>query len=66
MAFWNNKCVYCGDIIETIGLDRIDSAKGYELENIQPCCTFCNSMKSNKNEKDFLNQCKKIINYKNK
>ena len=49
-------CVYqctstsdSGEIIR-IGLDRIDSNKGYTIDNVQPCCARHNLFKS-----DFLN-----------
>jgi hypothetical protein len=37
-------CSYCQFALpETgIGLDRIDNAVGYSLENVVPCCTECN------------------------
>lgn len=28
------------------GIDRIDNSKGYQLNNIVPCCTKCNNMKN--------------------
>lgn len=31
-----------------IGLDRIDSSKGYVPGNVQPCCKECNRIKSDK------------------
>ena len=41
----NQKCYYCNED-EYIGIDRIDSKKGYTLENCVPCCKFCNLMKN--------------------
>lgn len=43
--YCNNKKGYAGH-----GLDRIDSLKGYTLENVVPCCRVCNILKSNKDE----------------
>ena len=45
-----NKCHYCSNPLPLAGygLDRKDSAKGYNLENCVPCCKDCNSIKSNK------------------
>ncbi len=64
--FWQQPCGYCGDKIDTIGLDRIDSSKGYEIKNVISCCWICNDMKKAKSQKDFIEQCEKIIkNYKN-
>ncbi len=44
-----NKCSYCfGPLPETkVGLDRKDNFKGYTLENVVPCCRYCNQMRSN-------------------
>lgn len=38
-------CVYCGFNDGIVGIDRIDSDKGYEEDNIVPCCKVCNYMK---------------------
>ncbi len=62
-SFWKKPCSYCGDDIETIGIDRIDSSRGYELKNCKPCCSDCNRMKMDLSEKDFLSLIKKINNY---
>lgn len=62
-TFWQKSCYYCGDKIETIGLDRIDNSKGYNLDNIVSCCKMCNKMKLNYSEKDFINHCKKITDF---
>lgn len=60
-TFWQKPCSFCGDPIETIGLDRIDSSKGYISGNCQPCCTTCNVMKWTQTEEEFLEHCKRII-----
>ena len=54
MTFWQKPCVYCGAEIETIGIDRINPLEGYVLENLVPCCSFCNIMKRNMNADVFL------------
>lgn len=58
----NNQLVYNG-------LDRIDSSRGYELDNVKSCCITCNTMKLDLSEEAFkkhivqlykhyiLNQC---------
>ncbi len=61
LTFWQNPCTYCGDIIETIGLDRIDSNQGYILNNIVPCCTICNKIKYTENVIDFKSRIQRII-----
>lgn len=68
-----DNCVYCGnqatkrktvsyrDECEEInGIDRIDSTKGYTIDNCVSCCSKCNLMKSNFTKEDFLNHISKI------
>lgn len=61
--FWQKSCTYCGSEIPTIGIDRVDSSKGYIEGNIVSCCTMCNYMKRNYDTDTFLDQCFKITNY---
>lgn len=35
------------------GIDRLDSNKGYTLDNVVPCCKTCNLAKHVMNEKEF-------------
>ena len=60
MFFWQKPCSYCGDAIQTVGLDRIDNSKGYIQYNVAACCGLCNHMKYNLSLHDFLVRCKKI------
>lgn len=60
---WNKQCVYCGDTINGIGIDRIDSLKGYTEDNVVTCCSMCNTMKLNYRKEEFIEHCKKISNY---
>ena len=68
-----NKCYYCGTEPKQIydkksingafiynGIDRIDSLKGYELNNVRSCCKQCNYLKTNYSEKEFLTIIKNI------
>jgi hypothetical protein len=64
-SFWQLPCAYCGDNIETIGLDRLNSQEGYRIDNVVPCCTRCNRMKSDMDCKEFIEHCRKIICNKN-
>lgn len=43
------KCFYCeGPLPETkVGLDRKNNNIGYTLDNVVPCCRYCNQLKSN-------------------
>lgn len=62
--FWkNSNCTYCGDFIDGLGLDRIDSNKDYSIDNITPCCTICNRMKLDLDKETFINKIKQIIKY---
>ena len=45
------------------GIDRLDSALGYSMNNVVSCCTICNRMKLDLGFEEFSNQAKKI--YKN-
>ena len=45
------------------GIDRINSSHGYTKDNVRSCCYTCNAMKSDHNDKDFLNHIKKIYDY---
>ena len=59
-----NPCYYCGGYIlgkSGYGVDRVSTSKGYLLDNIVPCCGFCNKMKLNHTESEFIEQCKKIV-----
>jgi hypothetical protein len=58
-------CYYCKkyDETEVIGIDRIDSFKGYATGNILPACEICNSMKKQLTMKEFANHIS--ILYKN-
>ena len=43
-------CFYCdGDISKESGsgLNRINNTKGYEVENVKPCCWVCNRIMNN-------------------
>ena len=48
------------------GIDRVESAQGYSINNCVPCCYTCNSMKLNYLKDDFLKQCIKIVDNINK
>lgn len=60
----NKNCYLCNDFYKIIGIDRIDSKKGYVKNNCLSCCTDCNYAKLNTPLKDFYKLVEKI--YKNK
>lgn len=62
-----SNCFYCGcepsNVIDDkpcygeyiyTGIDRIDSSKGYTLDNVVPCCGRCNYAKLDAPQQDFL------------
>lgn len=63
LKFWQKPCYYCGEKLETIGLDRVNNNLGYKLDNIVSCCKWCNQMKLNHTQNDFIEHCKIIIKY---
>lgn len=50
---------YYGEYYFT-GLDRIQSDKGYTLDNVLPCCKDCNYMKQEDSNEQFAQQIVKI------
>jgi len=65
-------CDYCGEPPElrayspsqkarpVMGIDRVDSSKGYESDNCVPCCKECNFLKSNLPLDSFLKRVEMI------
>jgi hypothetical protein len=54
-----------GRVITNVSIDRIDSKKGYIVENIQLVCQFCNFIKNEFTDTELINWCKKIVEYNN-
>lgn len=52
-GFWQNPCSYCGDKIDTIGLDRVNNQAGYSAGNIVSCCIKCNIAKNDMGLSEF-------------
>jgi hypothetical protein len=62
-------CHYCGGFnqgraadsgLVFCGLDRRDNARGYTLQNVLPCCSWCNRMKFEFSYEEFLEKVKAI------
>ena len=77
-ALTSGTCVYCGltpsSEYQTAsknggyiynGVDRIDNNIGYTLENCATCCKTCNWMKRVQTTEEFINSCKRIVDYTN-
>lgn len=59
-----NPCFYCGDDLKNtkgIGLDRVDSNKGYALDNVVKCCSTCNTIKMDFNVEFLLTHLPKML-----
>ena len=59
-SFWYVNCHYCGDEIQGVGIDRVNSNLGYSEDNCVPCCQICNEMKLDYPLSDWLKQVRKI------
>lgn len=57
----SKQCIYCGDLNDYNGIDRIDSTKGYFLENCVPCCEICNKMKLDHQYNFWISHMQKIL-----
>lgn len=62
LEYWQEPCFYCGDEIETIGVDRVDNSIGYEVGNLVSCCTKCNYMKKHYSTEDWVTHMRKVLN----
>lgn len=60
MTLWEKSCYYCGSEINGIGIDHKDPSKGYNIDNIVPCCTQCNRAKTIQTTEDFISMCIKV------
>ncbi len=72
-------CCYCGCQPASIrstktnpsiylynGLDRVDNAKGYERENLVPCCHQCNVAKHTQSLEQFLSWLDRLVSFRHK
>ena len=62
----HSPCIYCGvrgTIKLRIGLDRLDSARGYTQRNCVPACHLCNSMKGGMAPGDFFGHIRTILSH---
>ena len=58
----NKNCYYCG-IDFSNGIDRVENSIGYTVDNVVPCCSFCNHAKKNHSKQDFINAVKRIYEF---
>jgi len=69
------KCHYCGlnpsnccaasknGSFTYSGIDRVDNAMGYTLENTVSCCKVCNWAKRDRTQEEFLAWAERVVNY---
>jgi len=57
-----SSCVYCGYNDGLLGIDRIDSSRGYERDNIVACCKVCNYLKLDHTFEEWLGAMHDIFN----
>lgn len=57
---FNGGRIISSEFVMVNGIDRIDSLRGYERNNVRPCCKICNFGKSNYTEDEFFSHIKKI------
>ena len=56
----NRKKCKNGDIILCNGLDRIDQTKSHIIDNIVPCCKYCNWSKAKRSSNQFINWAENV------
>lgn len=51
ISIFSLPCHYCHDMLgvrsHTSGLDRKDNTRGYDIDNVLPCCAICNYLRNN-------------------
>lgn len=53
----------CKEGYDYNGIDRVDSSKGYYIDNVVPCCKTCNYAKRDMSKEDFINWANRISEY---
>lgn len=74
----SRNCFYCGRSPENVslrkgkisvipysynGIDRVDNSRGYEIDNVVPCCFICNRAKSTLSQEEFISWINKAYYY---
>lgn len=69
-----SKCAYCDSAPKMTvqcknssilynGIDRVNNAVGYTIENCVPCCDFCNHAKKNLSVSEFLQNISRVFSH---
>lgn len=78
IKLYSSNCYYCGRgpqntytstnvvkyQLKYNGIDRVDSTKGYTVENSVSCCFDCNRAKSNLTQMEFFNLIERIYSFR--
>lgn len=59
----NKKSKISDTVLKINGIDRVDSGKGYIINNVVPCCKYCNMAKGEMSREDFLKWVKKVYEF---
>jgi hypothetical protein len=76
LKLFSGNCHYCGKAPSNkatyragatsftySGIDRIDSSRGYEIDNVVSCCHLCNSAKTNTPQSEFATWVRQVNEY---
>ena len=55
----SSPCYLC-DMSPPTGIDRVDPAGHYDIDDVQPCCAMCNYMKKDMKLQEFLDHITQI------
>ncbi len=75
---YKSNCYYCntppsnifksnnidGFTLKYTGVDRVDSSKGYTIDNVVPACIHCNRAKNDLGQKEFYNLISRIYSFR--
>lgn len=50
-------------VLKCNGIDRVDSSKGYTVENSVACCKYCNTAKNTMTESEFYTWIKRVYEF---
>lgn len=71
----DSRCHYCGSEPRKMrsmyhghyafnGIDRVDNARGYVIDNVVPCCYICNLAKKDMAYEDFIEYLDELVKYR--
>lgn len=61
---YDTPCHYCGgEVIHRLGIDRLDSDRGYVPGNVVQCCGICNSMKATHSVDEWVAHMERVLSH---